>query len=242
MKVKDGKLDPSDAYESQWVGYDGDKQPTRIGGDGTPVVGIVGRGSDREVNGFGLLFKGQEQFDLNAPTSDQRVNVVPIGAIPHIVAGGGAPVFKESAPEGGLLIGLEIIVGKFGPHDVIKAIRPIYRVKGKEQFGAQRGTAPAEAITIKAKEGYAVGALTCKSGLNFDGCSLTFMKVKDGKLDPSDAYESDWVGYSGNKRPTRIGGDGTLVIGVVGRGSERQVNGFGLLFKGQEAFDPERGR
>ena len=26
------------------------------------------------------------------------------------------------------------------------------------------------------------------------GLSVTFMKVKDGKLDPTDKYESDWVG------------------------------------------------
>jgi hypothetical protein len=39
--------------------------------------------------------------------------------------------------------------------------------------------------TLKAKAGYAVGALSCKFGLNFDGISLTFMKVKaDGTLDP----------------------------------------------------------
>jgi len=64
----------------------------------------------------------------------------------------------------------------------------------------------------------------------------------DGKLDPADAYESEWVGYDGNKQPTRLGGDGTPVIGIVGKASERELNGLGLLFKGQEGFNPDAGR
>jgi hypothetical protein len=78
---------------------------------------------------------------------------VPNGKQPFIVAGGHASAFKDVGPEGGMLIGLEIGVGKFGSLDVIKAVRPIYRVGGKEKFGAQRGTSPAEAVTIKARGG-----------------------------------------------------------------------------------------
>jgi hypothetical protein len=109
---------------------------------------------------------------------------------PTIIAGGRQPVFKDIARNGGYLIGLEIGEGKFGPFDTITAIRPIYRVGGKEVFGAQKGPRPTSPITLKAKDGYAVGAMTCISGLNFDGCSLIFMRIKDGKLDPNDAYES----------------------------------------------------
>jgi hypothetical protein len=227
MKVKDGKLDPSDAYESEWVGQETNR-PTRIGGDGTPVVGIAGRGREGVVNGFGLLFKGQENFSPEAPPLEELV-----------VAGGGNPLFKEVAPKDGLLIGLEIGLGKFFDQDVIKAVRPIYRVNGKEELGTQRGPRLDGAVTIKAKEGYAVGAMTCKSGLNFDGCSLTFMKVTDGKLDPSDAYESDWVGWQGNKQPRVLTGGGMPAVGIVGRGSEREVNGLGLVFNGQARGGPD---
>ena len=220
MKVVDGKLDANESYESQWVGYDGFKRPTRIEGNGMPAIGVVGRGSEREVNGFGLLFKGQEDFDPDAPSLNEIV-----------IAGGGNPLFQEAAPKDGMLIGLEIGLGKFFDQDVIKAVRPIYRVGGKEEFGEQRGIRPATPITIKAKDGYAVGALSCKSGLNFDGCSLSFMKIKDGKLDPSDAYDSDWVGWNGNKVPRRVSGDGAPVIGIAGRATERELNGFGLLFQ-----------
>jgi hypothetical protein len=138
------------------------------------------------------------------------------------------------------LIGLEIGLGKFFDQDVIKAVRPIYMVNGKEEFGTQRGERPASPVTIKVKDGYAVGAMSCKTGLNFDGCSLTFMKVKDGTLDPSDAYESEWVGWNGNKRPRRVTGDGTPIIGIAGRASERELNGLGLLFKSKSGSKLDR--
>jgi hypothetical protein len=172
------------------------------------------------VNGFGLVFQGQEEFDADAP---------PIEDI--VIAGGGQQLFKERAPKGGVLIGLEIGLGKFFGEDVIKAVRPTYRVNGNEQFGVQRGQMPGTPKTIKAKEGDAVGAIACKSGLNFDGCSLTFMKIKEGRLDPNDSYESEWVGWNGNKRPRRITGDAKPAVGIAGRGSDRELNGLGLLFQ-----------
>ena len=53
--------------------------------------------------------------------------------------------------------------------------------------------------------------------MGFDGMSVTFMKVADGKLDPKDSYESEWVGTDEEKKPTKIGGDGTPVVGIVGK-------------------------
>ena len=75
-------------------------------------------------------------------------------------------------------------------------------------------------------------------GLNFDGLSVTFMKMtEEGSLDPKDSYESEYVGSDERKPLTKMAGDGTPVIGVVGREheSEKAVKGFGLLFKGQAA-------
>jgi len=164
--------------------------------------------------------------------------VTPPGKEPTIIAGGNNPLFRDLAPKSGLLIGMEFGLGKFGRDDVIQAGRPIFRVEGQEQLGTQRGTNLTRVVTLKAKDGYAIGAITCKSGLNFDGCSFTFMKVVDGKLDPKDTYESEWVGYAGPKRPTKLGGDGTPIVGIAGRATDKSLNGLGPLFKGQEAFDP----
>jgi hypothetical protein len=137
-----------------------------------------------------------------------------------------------------VLIGMDIALGTFGGDDVIKAIKPFYRVGDKEVPGGFRGTKRDRLTTLKAKAGYAVGALSCKFGLNFDGISLTFMKVKaDGTLDPKDSYESEWVGWRGNKRITKLDGAGTPAVGIVGRARD-DLNGCGLLFKGQEGYEP----
>src|SRR5262249_48934831 len=121
--------------------------------------------------------------------------------------------------------------------DIIKAVRPIYRVGNEEKFWDQRGKRLDRFETLKAKAGYAVGAMTYKHWTNFDGMSLTFMKVKaDGTLDPKDSYESDWVGWKGNARSGKIDGEGKPVVGIVGRGTANELNGFGLLFQGQ-TFD-----
>jgi hypothetical protein len=238
-EIKLGKM----AGKEYLIQLDGDKKATlRLYCTGPRVYQIALIGTKAQVEGESakIFFDSFKHQGMVKDDENKTVATVPIAKTPTIVAGGAAPVFKEVAPDGGLLIGLEIGLGKFGKDDVIKSVRPIYRAGGKDHLGQQRGTPPTPAVTVKAKDGYAIAAVTCKSGLNFDGCSLTFMKMKaDGTLDPADSYESDWVGYNGNKRPTKLGGDGTPVIGIVGRGTDRELNGLGLLFKGQEGFEPK---
>jgi hypothetical protein len=230
MKVVDGKLDPKDSYESEWAGYIGRKTPSRITGDGTPAVGIAGRGSDREVNGLGLLFKGQERSDL--------IPSQPVGKEPQFLGGYTNNPFKDVAPEGGLLVGFEFGLNKFFGRDMIRTVRPIFREGDKETLGEQHGTALKNTVTVKAKPGYAVGQILAKHGGAFDGCSVVFMKVTaDGKLDKDDAYESEWVGTDENKTPTKLG-NGTPVLGVVGRVNDKELVSMGLLFKGQEKYEP----
>jgi hypothetical protein len=63
MKVVDGKLDPKDSYQSEFVGSDENKPITKMGGTGTPVIGIVGKSNNKDMTGMGLLFKGQEDYE-----------------------------------------------------------------------------------------------------------------------------------------------------------------------------------
>jgi hypothetical protein len=52
-----GMNDPADSYESDWVGStDSGGRPTKLDGNGTPVIGVVGKASDKECTGIGLLF------------------------------------------------------------------------------------------------------------------------------------------------------------------------------------------
>ena len=74
-----------------------------------------------------------------------------------------------------------------------------------------------------------VGAVNVKSALMVDGLSLTFMKIADGRLDPKDAYESEWIGGQGGNGPIRLGGDGTFVTGIQGKVNAKDLTGLGLL-------------
>jgi S1-C subfamily serine protease len=173
-----------------------------------------------------------------APAAPETAKAAPKGKEPTILGGAFDPQFKDVAPDGALLVGLEIGLGKFGNRDMIRSARPIYRSPSGETNGEIHGTVK-PTVTLKAKDGYAVGAVTVKHGMMFDGMSVTFMKVTDGKLDPADAYESEWVGTDEKKTPTKQGGDGTPVVGIVGKSSAKEMTGMGLLFKGQ-TFDPAK--
>jgi hypothetical protein len=163
----------------------------------------------------------------------------PAGKAPTILGGAFDPEFKDTAPEGALLVGFEIGLGKFFDRDMIRAARPIYRTGDKEVLGTQYGTQLTKVVTIKAKPGYAVGAMAVKHGLGFDGMSVTFMKVSGDKLDPTDSYESEFVGSDEKKTPTKVTGGGLPVVGIVGKTNDKDMTGMGLLFKGQ-TFEPKK--
>ncbi len=142
------------------------------------------------------------------------------------------PFFKDQSPEKSLLVGFEIGLGPAFGVELVKAIRPIYRRdKGKDVLGKPYGTNLNKVIRVKAKAGYGVGGMTIRTGLVVNGLSLIFMRVVDGKLDPTDSYESDWIGDATGGTQKTIPGDGTPVIGISGRTSEIDLEAFELLFE-----------
>jgi len=223
MKLKDGKLDPKDAYESDWCGNNPHIVAGKIDGGGAPVVGFTGRADEKNLLALGPVFKGEEAGLGPVPPPGSKAT--------QILGGGGDPEFQDVAPKGGLLVGLEVGLGKFFNNDVVRAVRPVFRVGDRDEPGTQRGTELDRVVKVIAKPGYAVGAVTIKAGLTVDGLSVTFMKVTGGKLDPNDSYESEWVGGYGGGGPVKLAGDGSLVIGIVGKANAQNATGLGLLVK-----------
>ena len=144
--------------------------------------------------------------------------------------GGNDPEFYDVEPGGGILVGFEIGLGKFVNNSVVKAICPLYRDGNREFIGSRHGVDFSSVVKVVAKPNYAVGAITVKTGLGVDGLSVTFMKIDGQRLDPQDAYESDWIGGKGGNGPVKLGGDGTQVFGLCGKCNRRDVNGLGLIF------------
>ncbi len=144
---------------------------------------------------------------------------------------GGAfdPVFRDAAPEGGRLIGLEVGLGKFINTEVIHAIRPVFWTQHGEVLGVQHGTDTSKVVKLKAKAGYAVGSVTVRTGMNMDGLSVTFMRVQGDHLLTNDSYESEWVGHRGG-REAKLGGSGAFVTGIIGKANAKDSSGLGLLF------------
>ncbi len=124
--------------------------------------------------------------------------------------------YRETLPEGGLLIGFHIGLGKFANNDVIHAICPIYRTQTGEKMGAWIGPQPANPLTLKAKDGYVVGGLTIRTGLLIDGMSVNFVKFAGGALQPEENYNSVWAGSQNSGTVHTIGARGQIAVGVAG--------------------------
>ena len=151
-----------------------------------------------------------------------------------IVGGNFDASSQERAPEGGLLIGLEITLGKFFDRDVVQSLRPIYRTpKGEEVKGRQYGTPKGQVFIAKAKAGYAVGGVKLRRGLLIDGLSVIFMKTKGDTLDRRNAYRTVWIGNKIGGSPSTLAGDGTPVVGFAAKTSanNKECSNMGLILK-----------
>ncbi len=172
-----------------------------------PAKSVTGDDGTLFLDSFRIHPRDAAAVDPNSP----RPMVPAAGNInsngeTELIAGAFDPVFRDYGSEGAFLVGFELGLGKFFNNDVIGAARPIYRSKTGDTLGTAHGSSK-DTKTLQAKEGYAVGAITVRSGLTIDGISLTFMKISGTKLDPKDSYESEWFG-SPKQFERKLGGTG----------------------------------
>jgi hypothetical protein len=152
------------------------------------------------------------------------------------------PNFNDSLAQGGVLIGFECGVGNFGDIETVYALRPIYRtsmgVSGGQEHGLfsdQRDgkrvikSQVKRTVRVQAGAGYAVGGITVRSGLNINGLSLTYHRIKGDRLDASDSRESAWIGDRTGGSEASISTEGKPVVGIFGRQDERHIMSLGLI-------------
>ena len=54
MKIEGDRLNPNDSYASPWVGKRGGGETT-LGGDGRPLIGVVGFYNDKEASALAII-------------------------------------------------------------------------------------------------------------------------------------------------------------------------------------------
>lgn len=142
------------------------------------------------------------------------------------------PGYSET-PRGAILVGFDIALGQEG----VSGLRPIYRVpsgyystRGLGVFAA--GTERNDyVVQVRARPGYAVGAVRLRQSEAVRAVNLVYRKVKGTELDLENAYESGWAGNTKVGDEVVLEGHGAAVVGILAptEGNDR-VPALGLHF------------
>jgi hypothetical protein len=134
--------------------------------------------------------------------------------------------FRETAPKGGLLVGVRVGYVKGSK---VGSVQPIFQAGASYVKGTRHGAPVEGEITVVAKPGYAVGGVNTRAGLLLDAVQLVFMKYQDGHLDPNDSYASAWLGDPTGGNLKNVSGEGKIIAGFHGVTNQREVNSLGLV-------------
>ncbi len=189
-----------------------------------PAPGAPAAGGKAKGSAVGLKINGDVFALVAEAVRDKRLADVDIrGFTLH------KNTYRDVCEEGGVLIGFEVGLGKFTTNDIVKSLRPIYWTKDGEKLGTWHGSVPAAPVTVKAKPGYVVSAISVRAALTLDALTLTFAKLGKNGLDLRDTYNSEPVGGNGG-RPSSIGGKGALFVGATGHlGPDGSPSSLGLV-------------
>ena len=122
--------------------------------------------------------------------------------------------YAEKAPADGLLVGLRVAKGtNWG--GALQAVQPIYQAGTGYALGQRHGKAGGDEHQLLAKPGYAVGAINARAGAVLNAVQLVFCRVNGRRLDPSDRYESPWIGCEGGG-PCQLDPRGAPITGLFG--------------------------
>ncbi len=142
------------------------------------------------------------------------------------------PAYSET-PRGAILVGFDIALGQEG----VSGLRPIYRLPsgyystrglGVFAVGTERND---YVVQVRARPGYAVGAVRLRQSDAVRAVNLVYRKVKGTDLDLEDAYESGWAGNTKFGDEVVLEGHGAAVVGILAptEGNDR-VPALGLHF------------
>src|SRR5260370_7906545 len=137
-------------------------------------------------NGKGTIYEAAARAVAKGRT--QKTRMVGFGII--------NTEFADVPRDGAILIGFDVGIGK--DNEAIYAIRPVYRSADGEFIGLEQGlfrtkdgsskkeikTRVVRTVSLRARQGFAVGAITLRTGLSGHGFSVKYMAVNCTALDP----------------------------------------------------------
>jgi hypothetical protein len=179
------------------------------------VSGITGY-HDEVVSGIGLMLVSPSAVKVAStpPALPPEFRKAAYAKPPMRANNPSGSPFTDEAPEGGLLVGLRCAKGKnWG--GALQAVQPVYQVPTGYALGQRHGTPGGDEYELMAKPGYAVGAVNARAGLVLNAVQLVFYRIDGKRLDPTDRYESDWVGCD-RGGPVELDPKGDPITGVFG--------------------------
>jgi serine/threonine protein kinase len=143
----------------------------------------------------------------------------------------GKNLVPDVPPDGALLIGFKVGIGRFFNAKYIGSVQPIYLTPQGELLGTRRGKEPGLVLEYKAKKGFAVGAVKIRPGfLAIEDMQITYMPIRMKSLDRNQPTDSEWIAGNGPKDEKTITGDGAPAVGIIARENEGGLTGLGLVF------------
>jgi len=143
---------------------------------------------------------------------------------------GADQTYTSFDPQGGLLVGVRVSYKQAFGGNLIESIQPLFRrPSGEIVAGDRYGGRTGRPIEVIAKKGYAVGEIHGRIGAMINGMKLIFHRDLGDRLDPADAYASDWLGHTEGGGPFTHKSEGKLVYGLFGKPRDDWAGQFGLL-------------
>ena len=196
--------------------------------DGIALAAAYGQAIDVE-----LLKEIKERLGVIRVTiyGDRNKFVTTPKALKTLEVGGqGEKLFSVTLPSGAPVVGFRAMFSRTRtvpmgelPKEAVATLEPLYGT------GRAAASGPTEVV---AKDGYVVGGLMVSTdGMNVLAVKVIFMGLKNGQLDKTYTYVSDWLGAPGKADAVKVAGTGALVVGTHGKRREDDAGlaAIGLL-------------
>lgn len=127
---------------------------------------------------------------------------------------------------GGIMVGLDVGLSR---HGSIQALQGVYATQRAEVRGRPVGMPTPRSINIRAKPGFAIGAIRMSAPWRIDGLSVTFMQISGDRLISDQSYTSE---YCGNREDNaeEMSAGGEPIIGLHGHiDDDGRLSSLGLV-------------